>query len=126
MIRFSKLALFSSILSLFLVGSWGFASKLVLPFMGVAYTPSAALVARRYAALYLAIAVILFLARNAEPSPIRSALALGVAIGCAALAVLGLFELSQGNVGNGIWAFIAFEVALAVAFPLVDRKDRRA
>lgn len=125
MIRFSKLALFSSLLSLFLTASWAFALNRVLSFLGVAYTPSAALVARRYGALYLAIAVILFLTRNAEPSPIRSALALGVAVGCGALAVLGLFELSQGHVGNGIWAFIAFEVVLAFAFPLVDRRDRR-
>jgi hypothetical protein len=122
--RFSRLALFSSLLSLFLTGAWGLALNRVLSFLDVPYTPSAALVARRYGALYLAIAVILFLARNAERSPVRSALALGVAVGCGALAVLGLFELSQGHVGNGIWAFIAFEVVLAVAFPVVDRRDR--
>ena len=126
MIRFRTLALFSSLLSLFLVGAWGVATGRVLRFLDAETTTSAAMVARRYAALYLAIALILFLARQAEPSTVRSALAWGVAAGCGALALLGLYELSQGHVGNGIWAFIAFEVVLALLFPIVDRRDRRA
>jgi hypothetical protein len=39
---------------------------------------------------------------------------------------LGVLELMQGNVGPGIWIFIAFEVVLAIAFVVVDRKDREA
>jgi len=122
--KFKALALFSSALSLFLAATWAFALKLLLPFLGAEYTTSAGILGRRYGALYFAIAVILFLSRNAETSTIRSALASGVAIGCALLALLGVVELMQGNVGPGIWIFIAFEVVLAIAFVVIDRKDR--
>ncbi len=124
--KFKTLALFSSALSLFLSCTWAFALKILLPFLGAEYAPSAGFVARRYGALYLAIAVILFLARNAGASVIRSALAWGVAIGCALLALLGVLELMQGQVGLGIWIFVAFEVVLAIAFIVVDQKDRTA
>lgn len=124
--KFKTLALFSSALSLFLAGTWGFAPKILLPFLGAEYASSAGFVARRYGALYLAIAVILFLARSAEASAIRSALAWGIAIGCALLGVLGVLELIKGHVGSGIWIFVAFEVVLAIAFIVIDRKDRGA
>jgi len=59
------------------------------------------------------------LARDAGPSPARSAIAGGLALGCATLAALGVYELAAGHAGSGIALAFTVEVALAIAFARV-------
>lgn len=57
-----------------------------------------------------------FSARNAEPSPARSALLKGAAVVCLMLAVLGIFELATGHAEVGILVAVFIEVALTLTF----------
>lgn len=88
----------------------------VLPAMwGVEDSPSAHLVGRRSAALFLGLAWLMIAVRSAPPSRLRTAVADATALACAALAALGLTELLAGNAGLGILSAVSFELGLAWA-----------
>jgi len=95
---------------------WFFAPKLLLSIWGIAYSHPVGLVSRRGAALFLCIGIILFLARNAGPSPTRSAITIGFVVGCLALACLGIFELVKKSAHIGILSAVILEIILALAF----------
>ena len=71
---------------------------------------------RRYGALYLGLVVMFFLGRNADPSPLRSAVCLGIGGAIALLAALGLLEFSAGRVNSGILVPALVEAVLAAGF----------
>ncbi len=58
----------------------------------------------------------LYLARNAEPSSARMALASGFALACLALAFSGVYELWARHAGIGILGASLVEAALALGF----------
>lgn len=74
------------------------------------------LMARRAAMMFMGLAAIIFLSRNAEPSQLRQSLCLGLAIMMGALAIIGIFEFLRGAVGVGIWFAITTEIAFALAY----------
>ena len=88
------------------------APNLFLSNWGVEFTTSTG----RGAALYAGMGIIFFSARNAAPSPTRSALLKGAAVTCLMLAVLGVFELATGHAGVGILGAVFIEVALVLGF----------
>lgn len=116
--RFKRLALATAAVCLALVAVWLVAPGALLAFWGV---PSAAgplvdLMGRRTAALFAGVGLMLFLARNAEPSGARAALARGFALACVGLAVSGVYELWAGHAGVGILGASLIEAALALGF----------
>lgn len=74
------------------------------------------LMAKRAAMLFLGIAVLIFLSRNASPSQLRANLCFGLAVMMAGLAGVGLFEFFRGAVGIGIWLAIMTEISFALAY----------
>jgi hypothetical protein len=74
------------------------------------------LIARRAAMMFMGLAAIIFLSRNAEPSQLRQSLCLGLAIMMGALAIIGIFEFLRGAVGVGIWLAITTEITFALAY----------
>jgi hypothetical protein len=115
-LSFRTLATFTALLCLALALIWGLRPELLLQMWGVGYTDATGLVARRNAALFLGIGIMFYRARHAAPSPTRGAMTSGFAIGCAALAVLGLGEWICGNAGSGILLAVATETVLGLAF----------
>jgi hypothetical protein len=114
---FRTLAIATSILCVALSASWLLAPRTWLELWGVAgYTGAAGLVARRTAALFLGFAVVLFEARDVPPAGGRRAIALGFAIACGALALLGTCELITGHARTGIVLPILTEFVLAALF----------
>ena len=85
---------------------------------------STLLMARRGAALFLGLAVMLWLVRNAESSPTRHAIAVGFSVSCAALAALGISDFVAGHAGLGILAAVTVEIMLTLTFALVRHADR--
>jgi peptidoglycan/LPS O-acetylase OafA/YrhL len=83
----------------------------------------ALLLARRGGALFLGIAVMLCLVRNAENSPARRAIAIGLSVACSMLAALSLYELVTRHAGTAIGLAILVEIALALAFAAVCHAD---
>lgn len=115
-LNFRNLAIPTSFIFFALALTWMLAPNLFLASWGVDFSSSAELVGRRGAALYAGIGVMFFSARNAEPSPARSALLKGAAVVCLMLAVLGIFELATGHAEVGILVAVFIEVALTLTF----------
>jgi hypothetical protein len=122
-INFRNLAILSALVCLALAITWMFAPNLLLSMWGVEFSYPVGFVGRRCAALYAAIGMMFFAARNAEPSTARSALSTGFVFGCLALATLGTFELVTGHAGLGILSAVLVEVGLALAFLYVLRTE---
>jgi hypothetical protein len=122
-LNFRSLASVAAFLFLSLALIWMFAPELALSSWGVAFSSEVGLVARRAAALSAWIGVMLFAARNSEPSPSRSALVAGLVMTCLTLAILGVFELASGHAKVGILGAVFIEIALALAFLTVRFKE---
>lgn len=118
-LSFYRLSVLSSILFALLAIILMFAPAQMLTGWGVALTDSVGLLARRIAALYTGIAVMYFLARNAEHSTTRTALMYGTISACLILAALGAYEFFVGHASSGILPAVFIEVALALAFAYV-------
>nr|WP_315221530.1 hypothetical protein [uncultured Duganella sp.] len=131
-LSFRGLSIATSLLFLLIGSLWLLAPGLPLSDWGLALTPSASVLGRRSAALYVGLAAMFFLARNAEPSTARSALAKGLVLIGLMLAAIGVVDFATGRVSPHILVAVALEVALALAFlyvgrsqPLRSRADRR-
>ena len=122
-LNFRNLAILASFIFFALAITWMLAPNLFLASWGVDFTSSAGLVGRRGAALYAGVGLMLFSARNAEPSLARSALIKGFVVACLILAALGVFELATGHANSGILTAVFIEVALVLAFLYVNRTD---
>lgn len=118
---FRHLALLSSVLLFGLGAVWISVPELMLTQWGVQYSDGAALVSRRAAAFYAGIALMLLLARNAEASKARFALAKGVSLTCLILATLGILEWQSGSATAQILVAVVLEAFLAVAFLLSNK-----
>ena len=120
---FRHLALFTSLACLALAAIWLVYPAVLLAMWGVEFSCSVGLVGRRGAVMFAAISLMFFRARNAPPSPARSALLAGFVLGCFSLAALGAFEGLTGHAGPGIWFSVLIETTLALAFVMVDRRS---
>lgn len=122
-LSFRNLAILIALLFLVLALTWMFAPQRLLAEWGIALTPSVGVVSRRTAALYAGVALMFWSARNAEPSPARSALMKGLAVACLMLASLGVFEWAAGHAAPGILVAVVIEVMLTLALLHVGRKS---
>ena len=123
-LSFRAVALAASGICLALALFWLVFPQILLWIWQVDSPEPALLVARRGGALFLGVGAMLFLARDAESSSVRRAIATGLSISCATLAALGLYEFAAGHAGVGIFLAIVVELALATAFFSVRHTDR--
>jgi glucose dehydrogenase len=115
-IQFRHAAIITCFICGVLFFAWMFLPSFLLHLWGVDYSNTAGLVARRNAALFGGLCLIMFLTRNATVSPARSGISAGFALSCLILSVLGIFEYENGRAGIGIATAVITEVALAVVF----------
>ncbi|WP_339418436.1 MULTISPECIES: hypothetical protein [unclassified Pseudomonas] len=115
-LRFHTLALCTALLCFALALIWGLRPEWMLWLWSVEYASPTGLVARRNAALFLAIGVMFYLARYAPPSHTRRAMTTGFITGCLMLAALGFSEWINGNAGPGILLAVGTETVLGLAF----------
>ena len=115
-LRFHTLALFTALLCFALALIWGLRPDWLLWLWSVEYSSATGLVARRNAALFLALGIMFYRARHAPPSDTRRAISTGFITGCFVLAALGLSEWISGNAGPGILLAVAAETVLGLAF----------
>ena len=123
---FRNLTLTSSLICFVLTGIWVLAPQHLLAIWGVDFSQSTGLVAIRGAALFLGLGVMLYRVQLFTASPTRNALVSGFVAACAALAFLGIFEISKSHAGSGIVLAILVETVLAIAFLSVERIDVRS
>lgn len=123
-IRFKTAALSASALCATLFCVWMFAPAHLLQLWGVSYSDSVGIVARRNGALFAGFALMLFLASEVPASIARIGICAGIALSCALLAALGVFEFAGGRVAAGIGAAIIVEIAMATVFARIWRADQ--
>ncbi|WP_317205860.1 hypothetical protein [Janthinobacterium sp.] len=123
-IRFKTAALSASALCATLFCVWMFAPSHLLQLWGVSYSESVGIVARRSGALFAGLALMLFMASDVPASMARAGLCAGIALSCALLAALGMFEFAEGRVAAGIGAAVVVEIAMATVFARIWRTDR--
>lgn len=115
-LSFQNLATITAVICFALAIVWLLAPQRLLSIWGVDYSYPVGLVSRRGAALFLAIGIMFFLARNAELSSSRTALSAGFMVGCLALASLGIVEFATKRARIGILAAVLVEIVLVAAF----------
>ena len=123
-LSFRQAAIAGSGLCFALAAAWMGAPQFILRLWQINGSDSTLLLARRGAALFLGLAVMLWLSRNAKNSPTRHAIAVGFSVSCAALAALGIYDFVAGHAGIGILAAVTIESMLALSFALVRHADR--
>ncbi len=116
MLTYYRLSIATAILFLLLAIILMFAPAQMLTNWGIELTVAVGLLAKRIAAVYTGIAVMLFMARHAEHSTTRTALIYGIITSCLILAILGAYEFSVGHASRGILLGVTIEVALVLAF----------
>ena len=79
-------------------------------------TDGALLMCRRYGLLYLGLAIMFLLGRNAPQSDLRSAVCIGIGAGSALLAGNGFWEFRAGRVSRGIIGPAVVEAVVAAGF----------
>jgi hypothetical protein len=120
-LQFKSVATVSSLVFVALALTMVFAPHLIVADWALDVTTSVEVVCRRAGALFAGLAVMLFSARDAEPSVARSALINGVMAVFVLLAALGLYELNAGSVNSKILIPVFIEVAMLLAFVLAAR-----
>jgi len=123
--KFSQLATLASVLLFVLAAVWMFLPEQLLTLWGIAPTRGSDVVSRRSAAFFMGLGIMCLLARNAEPSQARFALATGITTISLILAALGIFEWEKGNVNEQILFAVFIEVFLGVAFLMSNRPLRK-
>ncbi len=122
MLNFKNLAVVSAAICLALCLTWMFAAPWLLSLWGIPYSEAVGVVGRRNAALFAGVAVMLYCARNAQPSSSRFAMSVGFIVSCVLLAGLGLFELFSARAGAWILLAVVAEIALALGWAYVERQ----
>jgi hypothetical protein len=118
-VSFRQAAIAGSGICFVLAAAWMGAPQFILWIWQINGSDSALLMARRGAALFLGIAVMLWLARDTESSPTRHAIAVGFSVACVVLAVLGTYDFVAEHAGIGILAAVTIEAILALTFAFV-------
>lgn len=116
--KFSRLTILASVLFFILATVWMFFPEQLLTLWGIETTPGTDVLGRRSAAFFAGTGVMCILARNAEPSPTRYALAAGISTISFILAVSGIVEWREGHVNRQILVAVFIELLLGIAFLL--------
>jgi hypothetical protein len=104
--------------------AWMFLPSFLLHLWGIDYSNTIGLMARRNAALFGGLCLIMFLTRNTPVSVARSGISAGIALSCLILAVLRILEFENGRAGIGIATAVVTEISLAAIFFYLWLADR--
>lgn len=110
---FSTMTLTTAIATLGLGLGFLFAPAAMLKPWGLDNPTAAAVLSRRIGAVYLGLAVMMYLARSGDA---QTAITIGAATVTGLLAVIGANELRLGTVSKGILVAVTVETLLTVGF----------
>ena len=123
---FRLLATVSALMFFLLAMIWLFAPGLLLGDWGVEVTGGVELVSRRSAALFAGLGVMMFSARDAAPSPLRSALIRGLMVTMVIMSWLGVYEWQAGHAGVHILGAVVLELAMLLALIYAGKTETAA
>jgi len=105
-----------SVLMVLLGSGWLFFPEAMLGLWSVQTDATGVYVARRYGALLLGYAAILWLCRAAGPSAARSAILGGGALVTGLVTLLSLWGVVMGTIGPAAWGAVVIEAVLTGGF----------
>ena len=120
-LEFPWVARFAAFIASLLFVTFAFIPVIPFTMLGVAMAPEGLLMARRMSALFLGIAILLFLLRDADDSPMRRSVSAALSASMAALAAFGFLDWLGGRNGPGVFIAISVEVYFAVALGILAR-----
>jgi O-antigen/teichoic acid export membrane protein len=120
---FRSVSLAASVLYIALFACLLFTPGLVYLLFGIERHLTADLLARRAAMLFLGLAVLSYLGRNAPSSGLRRAVSIAMATAMAGLMCSGMYEYFSGTAGIGIWSAIGGEAVFLGLYLLVLYRD---
>jgi hypothetical protein len=103
-------------ITLLLGVAWTLFPETMLSSWGIHADSAAIYVARRYGGLFFGYALILWLAKQSEPSTARTAILAGGALVTLGMAVLSVFGIVTRAAGPGVGVAAVVEVLLALGF----------
>jgi hypothetical protein len=115
LLSFPSIARLAAFIAFALFVTFAFIPFLPFTMISVDMVPEGLLMARRMSALFLGISLLLWLARDAENSPLRRSVCAALSASMAALGLFGLWDFIQGSVGYGIWIAISAESFFAAS-----------
>ena len=110
---FSIMTLISALATLGLGFGFLFAPAAMLKPWGLENPTPAAVMSRRIGAVYLGLAVMMYLVQSGDA---QIAISIGVATATGLLALVGLNEMRLGNVSKGILVAVVVEILLTAGF----------
>ncbi|WND02219.1 hypothetical protein QGN29_11720 [Temperatibacter marinus] len=113
---FSFVASLTALAGFILGVGWVFAGSRLFQRWGVEAHQDGILVGRRIGVVYLTIALMMILVKDAQPSELREAISLAMALGMVGLAVMGLYEFKRRAVNASMLVSVGLEIFLAVGF----------
>lgn len=116
MFSFKNISTFTASIACSLFAAFLLFPEFPFSLFGIEQSSSALFVGRRMAMLFLALAILLWVGRNAEHSESRQAISISIAISMCALEGLGVFEFQQGLAGPGILLAVMTELAIAFLY----------
>ncbi|MFK5978973.1 MAG: hypothetical protein QM488_08825 [Rhizobiaceae bacterium] len=125
MISFKNVSLAAAAVSSALFLCLLFLPDLIFFIFGIEGGEVARLMSRRAAMLFLGLATISYLGRDAPHSVLRQAVCMGMAACMAGLAIVGIFEFVRGFAGIGIFLAVATEIAFATVFARIWMENAR-
>ena len=96
--------------------TWLFFPQAMLASWGIAADAPTVYMARRYGGLFWGYAVLLWLSRDATPSPTRTAILAGGSVVNVVMTLVSLLGALSGVCGPAIWGAVGVEAVLSVAF----------
>jgi hypothetical protein len=121
LIEFPFVARFGALVAMSLFVTFAFIPVIPFTMLGVAMMPEGLLMARRMAALFLGIALILWLLRDEADGPARRRMCLALSVSMAAIATFGFLDWLAGRNGPGVFIAIVVEVYFTVTLALAVR-----
>ncbi|TXI51344.1 MAG: hypothetical protein E6Q50_01305 [Lysobacter sp.] len=122
---FKAAAVLVGILNLLMGAVWFFAPHFPLELWGVTQTSHGLMVERRLGIVILIYSVVLLLARNAPPSPARSAICYAAVFGGIAIGSMNLYDLVSGTASSGVASAIGINYLTSLAFGLIEWRAYR-
>jgi hypothetical protein len=122
LIEFPFVARFGALIAMALFLTFAFVPVIPFTMLGVAMTTEGLLMARRMAALFLGIALILWLLREEADGAGRRKVCLALSASMAALATFGFLDWLGGRNGPGVFIAITVEVYFAFALGRLSRR----
>jgi hypothetical protein len=120
-LEYPFVARFGALIAALLFVTFAFIPVVPFTMLGVAMTPEGLLMARRMAALFLGISLILWFLRDAPDSTLRRQVSLALAISMGAIAAFGFLDFLGGRNGPGVFIAIIVEVYFTFALGRLSR-----